>query len=156
MMHSSWIQGDYEVTTDPARIDIALVHGFLFDSYWAKGIPRETVEKSIRNSLCFGVYRRKRQAGFARVVTDRATYAYLADVFILPEYRGRGLSKWMMECIVAHPDLQRLRRWTLATRDAHRLYERFGFRRLAAPERWMERHDPEVYARKPGPVVPSE
>lgn len=138
-MPSSWIQGDYEITTDPSRIDVAAVHGFLTDSYWAKGIPRETVENSIRNSLCFGVYHGKQQAGFARVITDRATYAYLADVFIMPEYRGRGFSNWLMECIVAHPDLQRLRRWTLATRDAHRLYEKFGFRPLAAPDRWMEK-----------------
>jgi N-acetylglutamate synthase-like GNAT family acetyltransferase len=142
-----WTREDFEITTDPERIDVAAVHAFLHDSYWAKGIPRETVVNSIRNSLCFGLYRGKQQAGFARVVTDRATYAYLADVFVLPEYRGRGLSKWLMECIVAHPDLQGLRRWTLATRDAHRLYQQFGFRPLATPERWMERHDPDVYKR---------
>jgi len=144
-----WSRGDFEITTDPDRIDVAVVHAFLYDSYWANGIPRETVENSIRNSLCFGLYRGKQQAGFARVITDRATYAYLADVFVLPEYRGRGLSKWMMECIVTHPHLRGLRRWTLATRDAHGLYQQFGFRLLAAPERWMERHDPEVYTRKP-------
>ena len=147
--HQMWSRGDFEITTDPDRIDVAVVHAFLYDSYWANGIPRETVENSIRNSLCFGLYRGKQQAGFARVITDRATYAYLADVFVLPEYRGRGLSKWMMECIVTHPHLRGLRRWTLATRDAHGLYQQFGFRLLAAPERWMERHDPEVYTRKP-------
>jgi len=147
--HQVWSRGDFEITTDPERIDLAVVHAFLYDSYWANGIPRETVENSIRNSLCFGLYRGKQQAGFARVITDRATYAYLADVFVLPEYRGRGLSKWMMECIVTHPHLRGLRRWTLATRDAHGLYQQFGFRLLAAPERWMERHDPEVYTRKP-------
>jgi GNAT superfamily N-acetyltransferase len=145
-----WTRGDFEISTDPSRIDTAAVHAFLFDSYWARGIPRETVEKSLRHSLCFGVYRGKLQAGFARVITDRATFAYLADVFVLPEYRGHGLSKWLMECIMAHPDLQGLRRWLLATRDAHALYQKFGFQALASPDRWMERHDPDVYMRNPG------
>jgi N-acetylglutamate synthase-like GNAT family acetyltransferase len=139
MMHSSWIQGEYEVTTDPARIDVSAVHGFLTASYWAKGVPQKVVERSIQNSLCFGIYRGKEQAGFARVITDRATFAYLADVFVLPGFRERGLSKWLMQCIIAHPDLQGLRRWSLVTRDAHGLYEQFGFRVVSAPERWMER-----------------
>ena len=138
-MHSSWIQGEYEVTTDPARIDVSAVHGFLTASYWAKGVPQKVVERSIQNSLCFGIYRGKEQAGFARVITDRATFAYLADVFVLPGFRERGLSKWLMQCIIAHPDLQGLRRWSLVTRDAHGLYEQFGFRVVSAPERWMER-----------------
>jgi len=139
MTHSSWIQGDYEITTDPSRIDVAAVHGFLTDSYWAKGIPLAAVERSIQNSLCFGIYRGREQAGFARVISDRATFAYVADVFVLPAFRGQGLSKWLMQCIMAHPDLQGLRRWSLVTRDAHELYQQFGFRPLTAPDRWMER-----------------
>src|SRR5215470_3617085 len=152
--HQVWSRGDFEITTDPDRIDVAVVHAFLQDSYWAKGISRETVENSIRNSLCFGIYRGKQQAGFARVITDRATFAYLADVFVLPEFRGRGLSKWMMECIFAHRDLQGLRRWSLVTRDAHALYQKYGFRALATPDRWMEKHDPNVYARKHSGSIP--
>ena len=115
--------------------------------YWAKGIPRETVVRSLESSLCFGVYCEGKQAGFARVISDFATYAYLGDVFVLEPYRGRGLAKWLMECIVAHPALQGLRRWTLATRDAHGLYAQFGFTPLELSDRWMERHDREVYAR---------
>ena len=145
-MHSSWVRGDFELTTDPARIDLNAVHQFLTNSYWAAGIPLATVERSIKNSLCFGIYKGNRQVGFARVITDRATFAYLGDVFVLPEYRGQGLSKWMMECIMAHPDLQGLRRWSLLTRDAHGLYRQFGFTELKSPERWMERHDAQVYA----------
>ncbi len=140
-----WRQGEFEISTDPSRMDVAAVHGFLTASYWAKGIPLETVRRSIQNSLCFGIYRGSEQAGFARVITDRATFAYLADVFIIEAYRGCGLSKWLMECIMAHPDLQRLRRWMLATRDAHGLYRRFGFGDLKSPQRWMERHNPDVY-----------
>jgi GNAT superfamily N-acetyltransferase len=130
------------------------VHRFLTASYWAQGIPLETVRRSIDNSLCFGIYRGGEQAGFARVITDRTTFAYLADVFIVEAFRGRRLSKWMMQCILAHPELQGLRRWTLVTRDAHGLYRQFGFCPLQSPERWMEKHDPEVYARTPDRVVP--
>jgi GNAT superfamily N-acetyltransferase len=126
-----WIRGHYRVSTDPRRLDVDVIHGFLTRSYWAEGIPRSLVERSMQNSLCFGVYDDDRQVGFARVVTDRATYAYVADVFVLEEYRGRGLSKWLLECVLAHPDLQGLRRWQLSTRDAHSLYARFGFE---APE----------------------
>ena len=144
-MHHTWTKGEFEISTDPARLDLNTVHGFLTASYWARGIPRETVERSIENSLSFGIYHGARQVGFARVVTDRATYAYLADVFVLPDYRGRGLSKWMMECILAHPDLQGLRRWMLVTQDAHELYRNYGFVPLKAPERWMEIHRPDVY-----------
>jgi GNAT superfamily N-acetyltransferase len=148
-MHHLWSKGDFEISTDPARINVESVHEFLTNSYWAKGIPLETVQRSIENSICFGMYFAQQQIGFARVISDCATFAYLADVFILPAYRGRGLSKWLMECIVAHPNLQGLRRWTLATRDAHQLYAQYGFTPFQKPDRWMERHDPEVYARIP-------
>ena len=144
----SWRRGEYEVTTDDRRINVDCVYGFLSgQSYWAKGVPREVVERSIRHSLCFAILRGDETVGFARVVTDRATMAYLADVFVLPSHRGNGLAKWLMECIVSHPDLQRLRRWLLATADAHRLYSHNGFEPLKSPERWMERHDPDVYRR---------
>jgi len=152
-MHQIWKMGEFEISTDPARVDLGVVHQFLTSCYWAKGIPVETVQRSIKNSLCFGVYLHGQQVGFARVISDRATFAYLGDVFVLEPYRGRGLSKWLMECIRAHPDLQGLRRWMLATRDAHALYEHYGFTPLAAPERWMEVHCPDVYARKESPAV---
>lgn len=135
------------VDTDPERLDVPLIHRFLADSYWARGIPREVVERSIRGSFCFGLYEGRRQIGFARVVTDRATFAYLADVFVVASHRGRGLAKKLLAAIFAHPDLQGLRRWILATRDAHALYEGFGFRPLADPERFMELHDPGIYER---------
>lgn len=147
-MHQSWSKGEFEISTDPARITLRTVHEFLTNSYWAKGIPLETVQRSIANSLCFAIYRQHQQVGFARVVTDRATFAYLADVFILEPYRGRGLSRWLMECIIGHPDLQGLRRWILATRDAHALYQQYGFTELKAPGRWMEIHCPDVYEGK--------
>ena len=145
-MHHLWSNGDFEVSTDPARIDLSMVHGFLTDCYWAKGIPAETVKRSIENSICFGVYHGRQQVGFARIISDCATFAYLADVFILPAYRGRGLSRWLMECIVAHPELQGLRRWMLATQDAHGLYAKFGFTAIRSPERWMEIHRPDLYS----------
>jgi GNAT superfamily N-acetyltransferase len=150
-MHYSWKHpgGEFEVSTDPSRIDLPFVHGFLTASYWAKGIPEQTVRRSIDHSLCFGVYSGSRQMGFARVISDLATFAYLADVFILEDFRGRGLSRWLMQCIMEHPELQGLRRWSLVTRDAHGLYRKFGFRELAASERWMERHNPEVYSTHP-------
>ena len=134
------------LTTDRSLIDVYVVHGFLTEAYWCKGIPRETVERAIENSLCFSIFERERQVGFARVVSDFATYAYLADVFVIEQYRGRGLSSWLMACIVAHPDLQGLRRWTLATRDAHGLYAKYGFTSLEVPDRFMERHNPTVYS----------
>jgi GNAT superfamily N-acetyltransferase len=137
----------FVISTDRSRLDVDAIHRFLTDCYWAKGIPRETVVRSIESSLCFGVYCEGKQAGFARVISDFATYAYLGDVFVLEPYRGRGLAKWLMKCIVAHPALQGLRRWTLATRDAHGLYAQFGFTPLQVSDRWMERHDREVYAR---------
>jgi GNAT superfamily N-acetyltransferase len=143
----SWVRDQFTVTCDPSKLDRAMIAEFLASSsYWAKGIPAATVEKSLEGSLCFALLDRDRQVGFARVVSDHATIAYLADVFVLPEYRGKGLAKWLMQCIVAHPSLQGLRRWVLATRDAHGLYEQFGFTPLKKPEIFMERHDPNVYA----------
>jgi GNAT superfamily N-acetyltransferase len=152
-MHHVWSKADFEVSTDPARIQVEMVHEFLTNSYWAKGIPIATVCRSIENSTCFSVYFSSQQIGFARVISDRATFAYLADVFILPAYRGRGLSKWLMECILAHPDLQGLRRWVLATRDAHGLYASYGFTPVN-PDRWMELHDPDVYQKDIGHTFP--
>jgi GNAT superfamily N-acetyltransferase len=138
----------FEVSDDPALLDLDVIHGFLRESYWAAGISREIVERSLRNSLCFGVYEGRTQVGFARCVTDRATYAYVGDVFVLPSHRGRGLSKWLMECIGEHPELQGLRRWNLVTRDAQGLYAQHGFVPVQHPERYMEKLDPEVYRRR--------
>ena len=140
-------KGEFVISTDKERIDLGVVHGFLTESYWARGIPREVVARSIENSLCFGVYGDGKQVGFARVISDYATYAYIADVFVLESYRGDGLGKWLMECIMRHPWLQGLRRWSLATMDAHGLYAKFGFTPLKTPERFMELHNPEVYKR---------
>jgi GNAT superfamily N-acetyltransferase len=133
-----------EISTDPARFDLDVIHGYLSGSYWAEGIARETVARSIAGSLGFAAFLAGRQIGFARVITDRTTFAYIADVFVLEEYRGRGVASRIMEAIVAHPDLQNLRRWMLVTRDAHPLYEKFGFRALAAPERHLERVSPKL------------
>ncbi len=146
-MNHEWRRGEHRITTDPTAVDLDRVHGFLTESYWAKGIPRETVRRSIEHAIPFTVLAGDRQVGFARVISDHATFAYVGDVFVLPEARGKGLSVWLMECIVAHPELQGLRRWLLATRDAHGLYAKTGFTPLAAPERWLERWDPEVYGR---------
>jgi GNAT superfamily N-acetyltransferase len=138
-------RGPFTICTDPARFDLGMIHGFLTRSYWAQGIDEATVRRSIEYSLCFGLFSAERQVGFARVVTDRATFAYLADVFVIDQFRGQGLAKWMIEVILAHPDLQRLRRWLLATRDAHDLYRQYGFTALPAPGRFMERYDGAVY-----------
>jgi GNAT superfamily N-acetyltransferase len=120
-------------------IDFGVVHNYLDKhSYWAKGIPPDRLRRAIENSLCFGVYEGKKQAGFARIVTDRATFAYLCDVFVLPEYRKLGLSKWLLQTIKSHADLQEMRRWSLATADAHGLYAQFGFTPLARAEGWVE------------------
>ena len=137
----------FVISTDKERIDLGVVYGFLTESYWARGIPREVVARSIENSLCFGVYGDGKQVGFARVISDYATYAYIADVFVLESYRGHGLGKWLMESIMRHPRLQGLRRWSLATMDAHSLYSKFGFSPLKMPERFMELHNPEIYMR---------
>ena len=128
----------YSISTDPSRLDIGVIQEFLAQSYWAEGIPRDVVERAIRGSICFGVYEYEKQIGFARVVTDAATFAYLGDVFIIETHRGRGLAAWLMELIIAHPDLQGLRRFSLVTRDAHGLYEKFGFTPLTKPEGHME------------------
>lgn len=132
------LAADVEISTDPARIDLDVVHGFLAGSHWAAGIPRDVVERAVMNSLCFGAYRDGRQVGFARVISDRATYAYVSDVFVLPEERGAGIGHRLMAAIMAHPDLQGLRRWNLFTRDAHALYRKFGFGDARYPERLME------------------
>jgi GNAT superfamily N-acetyltransferase len=141
-------RGAFLVSTDPALLDLPLIHDFLSNrSYWAAGIPLDVVRKSAANSLCFGMYREGRQVGFARVVTDRATFAYLGDVFVLESERGQGLSKWLLECILGHPDLQGLRRTLLGTRDAHGLYRQFGFTNLGSPDRFMEIFQPDIYGR---------
>jgi GNAT superfamily N-acetyltransferase len=155
-MHHSWSKGDYEISTDPARVDLSVVHEFLTNCYWARGIPADTFRRSIENSICFGVYHGSLQVGFARIISDCATFAYLADVFVLPLYRGRGLSLWLMECILRHPDLQGLRRWMLGTQDAHKLYARHGFTAVGHPEIWMEIHRADVYAKTGNPAVPEK
>lgn len=142
------IKDDYLVSTDPSLLDTGFVYNYLSgESYWAKNIPRDVVEKSIANSLCFGIYHQRKQIGFARLITDKATFAYLADVFIIEGYRGKGLSKWMIEVIHAHPELQGLRRWVLGTRDAHGLYEQFGWKAFdeEASKRFMQKHNQNVY-----------
>ena len=136
-----------EITNDRARLDVALIHRYLSEeSYWAKGIPRERLERAIAHSLPFAAFEDETMIGFARVITDRATFAYLADVFVLPSHRGRGVSKKLMEAVRAHPDLQGLRRWHLSTRDAHGLYAQFGFTELSHPDRHMEILKNDVYA----------
>jgi len=137
----------YEVSTDRARFDVDLIHGFLRSTYWATNLPREVLEKSIRQALCFGVFTERKQIAFARVITDYATFAYLSDLFVVPEHRGRGVSKLLMQTILAHPELQGLRRFLLATKDAHKLYAQFGFKPLANPQDFMTIHDPDVYKR---------
>lgn len=146
-MHQEWHRDGFTISTDPARLDLDVIHGFLSTSYWATGIPREVVRRSIEHSLCFGIHEGGRQVGFARVITDRATFGYLGDVFVLESHRGRGLSKWLMECVHAHPELQGFRRWVLLTRDAHGLYARHGWKPLANPDRYMERWAPDAYRR---------
>lgn len=140
-----------QITTDKDRLDVELIHRFLAtEAYWSCGIPRATVERAIAGSLCFGGYLEGRQVAFARVVTDGATFGYLADVFVLPEHRGQGHSKALMAAVMAHPQLQGLRRFSLATGDAHGLYEAFGFAAPARPQTLMEKLDPDVYTRTPG------
>ncbi len=130
-------RGEFVISTDRERLDLDVIHGFLTDCYWAKGIPRELVARSIENSLCFGVYSEGKQVGFARVISDYATYAYIGDVFVLEPYRGHGLGKWLMECIMQDPRLKGLRRWSLVRDDAHGLYEQFGFTKLKSPEKYL-------------------
>jgi len=140
-----WRRGEYSISTDKGRLDLAVIHNFLTTSYWAAGVPIDVVKRSIEHSLAFGVYKEDQQAGFARIITDYATFAYLGDVFILEPFRGRGLSKWLMEVIVGHPELQGLRRWMLLTRDARGVYRKVGFTEPKSPERYMEMHFPDVY-----------
>jgi hypothetical protein len=169
----TWRREGWVVSTDPTRLDLDAIHGYLARAYWCEGIPRETVERALAHSLNFGVYAVPlaeppetssavsawsataaegdwTQVGFGRVITDYATFGYLADVFVLESHRGHGLSTWLMECVGSHPDLQGFRRWILLTRDAHGIYERFGFTPLATPDRYMERHVPDVYRTAPG------
>ena len=131
-------KGKYRITTDPQKLDLDATHAYLSRSFWAEGISKDLVARSIANSLCFGLFDDTNQVGFARVVTDRATYAYLCDVYVLEEHRGHGLGKWMIETVMAHPDLQGLRRFQLVTRDAHGLYSRHGFAAPENPDRHME------------------
>jgi len=152
--HYEVLKENYLISTDASKLNVDVVYNYLSqESYWAKGIPRAVVEKSIANSLCFGVYcvnESTEQVGFARLVTDKATFAYLGDVFILPEHRGKGLSKWLMQTIHAHPEVQGLRRWLLGTRDAHGLYEQCGWTRFDenVSKIFMQKHNPDVYKRK--------
>ena len=146
-MSESHRRGDYTITTDATRLDVPAIHAFLTRSYWSAGIAQALVQKAIDHSLCFGLFHRAEQVGFARVVTDRATFAYLADVYVLDAHRGHDLSKWLVQVVRAHPDLQGLRRFLLATRDAHGLYAQFGFKELAFPSRMMEVLDVDVYTR---------
>jgi N-acetylglutamate synthase-like GNAT family acetyltransferase len=141
----NWQQDEFMITTDATTFDIPYIHRFLSQTYWAEMIPAETVERSIRGSLCFGVFNKQQQIGFARVITDKATFAYLADVFIDEAWRGRGLSKWLMRVILGHPELQGLRNFTLRTADAHGLYRQFGFTEISDPDRWMHILRPGLY-----------
>lgn len=142
-------QGEFTISTDKHRLDRTVIHTFLQTAYWSKNIPREVVDKAIAHSLCFGVYHATAQVGFARLITDYATFAYLADVFILPTYRGRGLGKWLVQCMLAHPDCQGLRRWLLTTWDAHGLYQQHSFQPINHPEWFLEIVVPDIYTRAP-------
>lgn len=144
-MIREWLQGEYSITTDVNQLDLNIIHQFLASSYWAKGLPLEVLQRSIQNSLIFGLYKGKQQIGFARLITDHATFAYVADVFILEPFREQGLGKWLIETIISYPELQGLRRWLLATKDAHELYRRFGFTELKNSDRLMEKWSPDVY-----------
>ncbi len=139
------LKKEYTISTDPTKLNIEVIRNYISnESYWGKGRSLETIKKSIDNSLPFGIYYKNEMIGFARILTDYATFAWVADVFILEKHRGKGLSKWLMETILEHPELQGFRRWVLATKDAHELYRKYGFRELNKPERWMERPDPNM------------
>jgi GNAT superfamily N-acetyltransferase len=149
-MPETFERAEYSISTDPDRLDLDAIHAYLARAYWCEDIPRQTLERAITNSLCFGLFHGKDQVGLARVITDSATYAYLCDVYTLEAHRGKGLAKWLMQCVMAQAALQGLRRFTLATRDAHGLYRQFGFRELSKPESKMEILRPDVY-RKAAP-----
>jgi GNAT superfamily N-acetyltransferase len=138
---------NFYISTDKSKLDIEYIHQFISHSYWAAGIPVEILQKSIEGSVCFGLYDHEKQIGFARVITDKATFGYLADVFVDENYRGKGLGVWLMSIIMSHPELQGFRNWMLGTRDAHNLYKKFGFTSLDQPERIMRKNDPDVYKR---------
>jgi GNAT superfamily N-acetyltransferase len=140
----------YSISCDRDKLDLGVVHGFLSTSYWSPGLPIDVLRRAIAGSLCFGLYHGNAQVGFARVVTDKATFAYLCDVFVLEEHRGKKLGRWLMESVASHPDLQGLRRFVLVTRDAHGLYDQFGFRPLSRPEGYMELHRPDIYSGRHG------
>lgn len=148
MQVEEYKKDDYLVSTDKSRLNISVIHNFLSHSYWAENIPIELLKKAIENSLCFGVYNGKTQVGFARVITDFSTFAYLADVFILEEERGRGLSKFLMECILKHEQLQGLRNFCLMTKDAHSLYTRYGFKNIPNPENFMANKIENIYKKQ--------
>ncbi|MBP1649603.1 MAG: family N-acetyltransferase [Bacteroidetes bacterium] len=150
MHHQYYQHGRFLVSTDPTLLDITAIHDFLSHCYWAEGIPLKLVERSIQGSLCFGLYDGRAQVGFARVITDRATFAYMADVYVLEPYRGQGLGTWLVECIMGHPDLQGLRRWCLLTRDAHGLYRKFGFSSPKEPGKYMEISNADIYKQEQG------
>ena|SRR5450432_1711852 len=145
-----WTRDAYRITTDPEEIDRAAARAYLARSYWAEGVPQEIVDRSIDNSLAFALFEEEKQIGFARVISDRATFAYIADVYVLEEYRGRGLALWLIETILAHPELQGLRRWLLTTRDAHGLYAKVGFVPAARTQRFMEIDRPGLYMKPRG------
>jgi len=140
-----WARDEFLISTDRSRLDLDMVHRYLAQSYWAAGMPRSVLERAVENSLTFGIYHGPRQVGFARAISDLATYAYLSDVFVIEDYRKRGLSKWLMECVLEHPDLQGLRRFALFTRDAQGLYERYGFAPARGASTYLERWAPNVY-----------
>ncbi|MEO4004741.1 GNAT family N-acetyltransferase [Flavobacterium sp. CAU 1735] len=139
-------KGAFTISTDKSKLDIAVIHHYLSqESYWSKDIPVARIQKSIENALCFGIFHGDQQVGYAKVISDFSTMAYLGDVFVLEAYRGQGLSKWLMETIMSHPELQDLRRWILLTADAHELYQKYGWKPIASPEKWMEIHRPDIF-----------
>ncbi len=150
--YQHWIQEPYEISTDITNFNIDDIHQFLSTVYWSEGIPKATLQQAIENSLCFGLFEnqpiQKNQIGFARVVTDKTTFAYLCDVYVLEAHRGKGLAKWLMQCLMEHPELQGLRRFMLVTRDSHYLYHPFGFKLTAHPERVMEIARPGIYKKQ--------
>ena len=143
--HVEWSRNSFRISCDPHCMDREFVASFLAGTYWAKDTPRPALEKSLDGSICFSLLDSGKQIGFARVISDRATIGYLNDVFVVPEYRGRGLGTWLVECALGHPDLRGLRRWILVTRDAHELYRKLGFRPLSRPETFMELRNPDVH-----------